>query len=132
MDLKEAKVAELVAQHGLPSEIVSRCVSDDGAVDDEKLDIALQSANFGITAKSAAAQLEIEALQNSYKALQDEAQNPGIDKMGLAGRMMVVKSRLQAWVPFPNINLEVHQPTHPGPWFLLPGSLGREESERWS
>jgi hypothetical protein len=96
MNLKEAKIQELQAQHGLPAEILGRCVSDDGIVDGDKLGIALQSATFGISARSAAKQAEIEALQNAYKNLQDEIKNPQANKPDLVGRMVSIKGRLQA------------------------------------
>jgi hypothetical protein len=94
-DLKEKKVAELQIQHGLPAEILARCVSDDGAVDAERLGLALQATNFGMSGRSGANQAEIEQLRGQLSELETAAKTPGVNMMALVPRIMAAKRRLQ-------------------------------------
>jgi len=65
-DLKERRINQLVTEHNLPSDIVSRCVNEDGIVDNGKLGIALQTRAYAESGKTAANEGLIAALSDAY------------------------------------------------------------------
>jgi len=66
-ELRKAKINELVKEHNLPPEIISRCVLNDGIVDIERLGIALQSVAHGASGRGVVDQAKIEALKTKYR-----------------------------------------------------------------
>jgi hypothetical protein len=66
--LRKAKIDELVKEHNLPAEIISRCVLDDGLVDTERLGIALQAVAHGASGRGVVDQAHLKNLKEAYGA----------------------------------------------------------------
>jgi hypothetical protein len=72
MSEKEQRIAELQRQHDLPTGILDQCVSDDGTIDEGKLQIAVAAAAWGRTPAASGDPGLVQALSDSYWQAMDK------------------------------------------------------------
>jgi len=92
MDLKQTKIAALVAEHGLPGEILAQIVDDNGLVDSARLGIALQTRAFTQSGMNAVNEGLIEALCDAYWEAQDR--RDAVAMISLKGRIYKLGGQL--------------------------------------